>query len=234
MSGKRLLDEIMIAAPCQVGWENMQGDDKVRFCSQCSLNVYNLSGMSDEEAEDLLQIKGSEICISLFRREDGTILKENCPVGLKAMRVKLENAKRSRNKILAAAACAALFILGQRGAAQDANSRMTGGVCPMKQPATDQQPTAPVRLGGKPSALPSQTTVKQEPEAEPAESGKADTTALTFLEQARRCQSAGEATRAEEYFKKALKAVSTEKHDPKFKAQIRKEYAAFLKSRRGK
>lgn len=27
---KRLLDDVMVAAPCTMGWESMQGDNRVR------------------------------------------------------------------------------------------------------------------------------------------------------------------------------------------------------------
>jgi len=37
------LDHVRIAAPCPADWDRMLGNDRVRFCGQCSLNVYNLS-----------------------------------------------------------------------------------------------------------------------------------------------------------------------------------------------
>lgn len=42
------LDHLRIAAPCPADWDQMFSfeDERVRFCSQCNLNVYNLSGMS--------------------------------------------------------------------------------------------------------------------------------------------------------------------------------------------
>src|SRR5262245_23632544 len=49
------LDHIKIAAPCPADWDQMFSfeDKRVRFCSQCNLNVYNLSDMSRQEAEAL-------------------------------------------------------------------------------------------------------------------------------------------------------------------------------------
>ncbi|MBX3148612.1 hypothetical protein KF728_00545 [Candidatus Obscuribacterales bacterium] len=42
---EQVCDEILrdtyVAAPCNVGWENMNGDDRVRACAQCQQNVYN-------------------------------------------------------------------------------------------------------------------------------------------------------------------------------------------------
>lgn len=48
------LSRIRIAAPCAAEWKWMYGDDRVRFCSQCNLNVYNLSAMTTKEAELLI------------------------------------------------------------------------------------------------------------------------------------------------------------------------------------
>ena len=46
------LDRIKIASPCTADWRFMLGNDLVRFCGQCNKNVYNLSAMKREEAED--------------------------------------------------------------------------------------------------------------------------------------------------------------------------------------
>jgi hypothetical protein len=47
------LELIDVASPCHVPWEEMTGDDQVRFCGHCQLNVYNLSGLSRQEVEEL-------------------------------------------------------------------------------------------------------------------------------------------------------------------------------------
>jgi hypothetical protein len=72
-----------IAKPCSVKWSSMSGDEKTRFCGQCKLNVHNLSAMSTEEAEGLLARKNGKICTYFYRRTDGTILTQDCPVGLR-------------------------------------------------------------------------------------------------------------------------------------------------------
>ncbi|HKX30550.1 MAG TPA: hypothetical protein VJ302_22865, partial [Blastocatellia bacterium] len=61
-------------------------DDRVRFCSQCNLNVYNLSGLTRPEAEDLINRAEGGLCVRFYRRSDGTILTRNCPVGLRTIR----------------------------------------------------------------------------------------------------------------------------------------------------
>jgi hypothetical protein len=89
MTDKAFLRSIQVAAPCNVGWENMQGDYRVRYCDQCKLNVYNLSEMTETEIKNLLQEKESNACIRLYRRKDGTVLTDNCPVGLRYLRNRL-------------------------------------------------------------------------------------------------------------------------------------------------
>lgn len=75
------LDQCRIASPCDVGWVNMKGDDRVRFCDRCGMNVYNLSALTRKDAEDLIRSKEGRMCVSIFRRTDGTILTADCPVG---------------------------------------------------------------------------------------------------------------------------------------------------------
>jgi hypothetical protein len=59
----------------------MIGTDRKRFCGQCKLNVYNLSGMTLPEAEELLTQSEGRLCVRYYRRADGTILTKDCPVG---------------------------------------------------------------------------------------------------------------------------------------------------------
>lgn len=78
------LDNISVASPCPANWSEMTGDEQVRFCGQCQLNVYNLSGMSRNAAEQLIQEKEGKLCVRYFQRADGTIITQECPVGLRA------------------------------------------------------------------------------------------------------------------------------------------------------
>ncbi len=87
------LDKIKVAAPCTMAWRWMSGNDRVRYCRQCSLNVYNLSAMSRWEAEELIRRNEGRLCVRFYRRADGTILTENCPVGLQAIKKKLALAR---------------------------------------------------------------------------------------------------------------------------------------------
>ena len=82
-----LLEHVVIAAPCDENWANMAGDDDVRFCSKCAKNVFNLSMMSQKEAEAVLRAgNDGELCLRFYRRSDGTVLTDDCPVAARRMR----------------------------------------------------------------------------------------------------------------------------------------------------
>src|SRR5882672_2044827 len=80
------LDHVRVAAPCQADWDQMIGSDRVRFCGQCSLNVYNLSAMARSDAESLITRTEGRLCVRFYRRPDGSIITKDCPVGLRAIR----------------------------------------------------------------------------------------------------------------------------------------------------
>jgi hypothetical protein len=82
------LDDVKIATPCHARWEDMIGDDRVRFCGKCQKDVFNLSAMAREEAETLLRERSGSMCARLYRRPDGTVLTADCPVGVRAKRVR--------------------------------------------------------------------------------------------------------------------------------------------------
>jgi hypothetical protein len=76
-----LLDAIQIATPCTARWSEMVGDHRVRHCLQCNQDVFNLSQLAAAEAEALLREKTGGACFRLWRREDGTVLTQDCPTG---------------------------------------------------------------------------------------------------------------------------------------------------------
>lgn len=94
------VDELRIASPCSVPWSGMAGSDTVRHCSDCQKNVYNLSLLTRAEANDLIREKEGQLCVSLYRRFDGTVLTADCPTGLRAIR---RQYLKSRAKFIAAA-----------------------------------------------------------------------------------------------------------------------------------
>jgi len=87
LSSKNLPDRInnvRIASPCPADWDKMIGDDRVRHCAECNLNVYNFSAMTTPDVERLLSGEG-RLCARFYRRKDGTMLTQDCPHGFRAV-----------------------------------------------------------------------------------------------------------------------------------------------------
>ena len=142
---KSPLDRIKVAAPCDAEWRWMYGSDRVRFCGQCSKNVYNLSAMSTEEAEDLVRHTEGQLCDRFYRRADGTFLTgDNCPVGIRAIGKRL-------SKWAAAAAAAALGFFANVGLLGLADKPGPGiAVTPGQMAPQDPPPIRP----GTPPVMP--------------------------------------------------------------------------------
>jgi hypothetical protein len=127
------LNHITVATPCSADWEAMQGNGQVRFCQQCQLNVYNLSGMAQQEATALVLSQEGHLCVRFYQRPDGTVLTQDCPVGLQAL---------YRRKITrwgtTAAALSVITLLG---------SFYVGGYAQTQTSPTHTTAAMPVRMG---------------------------------------------------------------------------------------
>lgn len=77
-----VISEVQVATPCAARWEEMVGDEKVRFCQGRQLPVYNLSAMDVEEAAERIAQDDDRLCVRFYRRADGTILTRDCPLGI--------------------------------------------------------------------------------------------------------------------------------------------------------
>jgi hypothetical protein len=99
------LNQVHTAAPCSVDWDEMPGDDKVRSCQACRLSVYNLSAMDVEEAAERIAQDDDRLCVRFYRRRDGTILTQDCPVGV-------ESTKRKRRGAVLGTAAALAGVAG--------------------------------------------------------------------------------------------------------------------------
>lgn len=78
-SSSSLLDLIVIDIPCTASWDEMVGDNRARFCSQCQLQVYDISEMTRHEAETLIaNHEGQRLCARFYRRPDGTVVTRDC------------------------------------------------------------------------------------------------------------------------------------------------------------
>jgi hypothetical protein len=89
------LRNVRVARPCPADWDRMIGDERTRFCGECELNVYNLSAMSTIEAESLIARTEGRLCVRYYRRKDGSIITQDCPVGLHRLRQRAARIKRA-------------------------------------------------------------------------------------------------------------------------------------------
>lgn len=97
------LNDIQIASPCSADWNEMFGDERKRFCGDCKLNVYNLSGMTRDEAEALIMNAEGRLCVRFYKRADGSVITQDCPVGWAKV--------KQRTKIFATAAASMVMAL---------------------------------------------------------------------------------------------------------------------------
>jgi hypothetical protein len=116
------IDRLRIAAPCPISWEQMTGDNRVRFCDHCNLNVYNISELTRVEAGALIASNEGRLCAKLFRRADGTVLTNDCPVGLRALRRRV--AKRTA-AIFAAIVSLSAVAFGQQSSGKKGKESCT-------------------------------------------------------------------------------------------------------------
>jgi hypothetical protein len=89
MTAKSILDHVRVASPCTARWEDMTGDERTRFCQQCSKHVFNLSALSRAEAEALIREKEGKFCGRFHQRRDGRMLTADCSVGRRQRRTRL-------------------------------------------------------------------------------------------------------------------------------------------------
>jgi hypothetical protein len=87
----------------------MAGDQRVRHCTLCSLNVYNFAEMTPDEVRELLVRTEGRVCARLYQRADGTVLTRDCPTGLRAVR---QRASRVAAALVAALCSLPAFALG--------------------------------------------------------------------------------------------------------------------------
>ena len=97
------LNNLRVASPCPADWDAMYGDERKRFCGDCKLNVYNLSGMTKDDAEALITNAEGRLCVRYFQRADGTVITADCPVGWAKL--------KQRTKLYATAVASMLVAL---------------------------------------------------------------------------------------------------------------------------
>jgi hypothetical protein len=146
------LDLIEIPIPCDVPWDGMPGDERVRHCGQCRQNVYNVASLTRAEAVRLL---GARACLRIYRRPDNTILTSDCRERLRAARKKGLLVFAATLVIVLWAQICAQFIgvmglkrlLGSGGHTMGAPVPVPGQVAQPPQPLMGPAPIEPPLMG---------------------------------------------------------------------------------------
>ena len=73
MSRRISLDQVYIPQPCPKPWKQMTGDAKVRFCNECQFRVFNLSEMTRDEAQTILDSHPDRLCVCYRPTKDGAV-----------------------------------------------------------------------------------------------------------------------------------------------------------------
>jgi hypothetical protein len=76
---KRRLDQLKIVSPCSTDWDQMAGDEKKRFCSECNKFVYDFSQMTRRQVEAMVSIHQGRMCARITRLPDGSLLTLETP-----------------------------------------------------------------------------------------------------------------------------------------------------------
>jgi hypothetical protein len=159
-----MLQRVRVASPCKERWDDMVGDEHVRFCGRCEKNVYDLSSLTASQADALLRERGESMCVRFFRRSDGTILTSDCPVGAR---------KRFWRRTATAAVASGLAAVGITMATAMCATSTMGSIEPvMGEPAIEmvgQQVAGGLELApepeavmGKPMPVPADVDVQEE------------------------------------------------------------------------
>jgi len=118
------ISKLGVSKPCPIPWESMIGNDRVRKCDTCQLNIFNIESMTTSEVEKLISSSQPyRLCIRLVRRADGTVMTRDCPKGLSAYRKRLT----SLVTVSIAAVLSAFSV--SYGQHKDANTINNGVTC---------------------------------------------------------------------------------------------------------
>ncbi len=158
-----LLNQVHIEKPCTADWDTMttiQGG-QVKHCAHCQKNVYNISAMTEQDAEKLLA-EMPNLCVRYAQNDEGKILTEEFMTPLRLP-------KMSSPWLFRFAASVIAIITGLVARPVSADTVQKTKTPPKKPVKTQSQPTrhlimgrriAPAHTMGKPvmrkpeSALP--------------------------------------------------------------------------------
>ena len=136
MAPKHFLNNVTIPSPCTADWNSMIGNDQVRFCEHCNLDVHNLSLMTRNQAERLVARANGRLCVRYHHDAAGQPL--TLPV-----RQKLHHIGRRVSRIAAGAFTATLSVTS--AVAQQSENFQSSSL----NPPNATQPNARYSLGSR-------------------------------------------------------------------------------------
>jgi hypothetical protein len=142
-------ERLAVSEPCSAEWGSMVGNERVRFCTHCQLQVHNLSKITPRQALDLVLRSGGRLCLRI----------ERDPAGLPRTRAfgeQLYQIRRRASRLAAGAFGAALTLCSgvtasSQSAAPEPAQQTVAAHNDAAQPAPEQQqagstPDAPVTV----------------------------------------------------------------------------------------
>lgn len=213
------LNNVMIAAPCNIGWDNMVGNDRVRLCAGCNKNVYNTSRMTKSEIRELMSRSGKLPCLRIYRRADGTMITEDCPVGLRRVR----DAWKRGAKVAASIWTCLISITGA-----SAQNALTG-----KSLKTSQNVAESTQLPNNKESAESKSSKFDSPTTTTATTHEIaigpDFRSVDLFQQAMQAAADGQTQQADKLFRESIDTLKLRHNDSAFEAKIYKTYADFLR-----
>jgi ankyrin repeat protein len=70
----RSLDRITIPVPCDADWDSMSGNDQVRFCEHCNLQVRDISSLTQQNVMRLVARSQGRLCVRYTQLGGGGVL----------------------------------------------------------------------------------------------------------------------------------------------------------------
>ena len=125
----------------------MIGGERKRYCGDCKRNGYNLSGMSRTEAENLLSNSEGRLCVRFYRRADGSVLTQDCPVGWRAVKARMTKTATA----LASLIFGLLGGLGLNSYMKESNDRTMGSFIPQTSNANVEIENPEIMMGAIPA-----------------------------------------------------------------------------------
>lgn len=71
MSSNDPLEQISVPSPCSADWDSMIGNNRIRFCEHCNLNVHDLSAMTRNRAMRLVLNSRGRLCVRFLEAPNG-------------------------------------------------------------------------------------------------------------------------------------------------------------------